>query len=242
MTPSQRPRPKGDVVAVLASRRLVPPECLNKGLGHPEPRPLCPSTAICSPGAPRAPPGGPGSPQKRPPEQQLLVGAACPSITGNGLGPGRCLGPSPRPRHTRKAPSALGPPWPTPPLAPEVAGGPRSRRGRRKKQSLICCLAKPHYGSLINADGHAEVWTDWNDISKFFQYGWRCNTNEDAYSIRTLMGNWNQDRFDIKYIIQPKPLPSQDIYENLTGFQAINLSWSLLNLSARRSQIIRIAM
>ncbi|XP_055963561.1 cilia- and flagella-associated protein 68 isoform X2 [Sorex fumeus] len=78
-----------------------------------------------------------------------------------------------------------------------------------KKQSLICCLAKPHYGSLINADGHAEVWTDWNDISKFFQYGWRCSTNEDAYSIRTLMGNWNQERFDIKYIIQPKPLPSQ---------------------------------
>ncbi|XP_049634375.1 UPF0686 protein C11orf1 homolog [Suncus etruscus] len=77
------------------------------------------------------------------------------------------------------------------------------------KQSLIYCLANPHYGSLIHANGHAEVWTDWNDISKFFQYGWRCNTNENAYSIQTLMGNWNQDRFDLKYIMQPKPLPSQ---------------------------------
>uniref|UniRef100_A0A8C6E1C8 Cilia and flagella associated protein 68 n=1 Tax=Moschus moschiferus TaxID=68415 RepID=A0A8C6E1C8_MOSMO len=78
-----------------------------------------------------------------------------------------------------------------------------------KRQVLACFLTNPHYGSLINADGHAEVWTDWNDISKFFQYGWRCNTNEDAYSNRTLMGNWNQERYDIKYIVQPKPLPSQ---------------------------------
>lgn len=81
-----------------------------------------------------------------------------------------------------------------------------------QKQSLICCLANPHYGSLIHANGHAEVWTDWNDIAKFFQYGWRCNTNENAYSIQTLMGNWNQDRFDLKYIMQPKPLPSQVIF------------------------------
>lgn len=78
-----------------------------------------------------------------------------------------------------------------------------------QRQVLACFLTNPHYGSLINADGHAEVWTDWNDMSKFFQYGWRCNTNEDAYSNRTLMGNWNQERYDLKNIVQPKPLPSQ---------------------------------
>ncbi|XP_065800587.1 cilia- and flagella-associated protein 68 [Muntiacus reevesi] len=78
-----------------------------------------------------------------------------------------------------------------------------------QRQVLACFLTNPHYGSLINANGHAEVWTDWNDMSKFFQYGWRCNTNEDAYSNRTLMGNWNQERYDIKNIVQPKPLPSQ---------------------------------
>lgn len=78
-----------------------------------------------------------------------------------------------------------------------------------QREFLSCFLTNPHYGSLINADGHAEVWTDWNDISKFFQYGWRCTTNENTYSNRTLIGNWNQERYDLRNIIQPKPLPSQ---------------------------------
>lgn len=78
-----------------------------------------------------------------------------------------------------------------------------------QREYLTGFLSNPHYGSLINADGHAEVWTDWNDMSKFFQYGWRCTTNENAYSNRTLMGNWNQERYDLRNIMQPKPLPSQ---------------------------------
>ncbi|XP_030743552.2 UPF0686 protein C11orf1 homolog isoform X1 [Echinops telfairi] len=78
-----------------------------------------------------------------------------------------------------------------------------------QRQALVCFLTNPHCGSIINADGHGEVWTDWNDVSKFFQYGWRCTTNENSYSIRTLMGNWNQERYDLKNIVQPKPLPSQ---------------------------------
>ncbi|XP_020031330.1 cilia- and flagella-associated protein 68 isoform X2 [Castor canadensis] len=78
-----------------------------------------------------------------------------------------------------------------------------------KRQNLICFLSNPHYGSLIYADGHGEVWTDWNDMSKFSQYGWRCTTNENSYLNRTLMGNWNQERYDLKKIVQPKPLPSQ---------------------------------
>ncbi|XP_060229682.1 cilia- and flagella-associated protein 68 isoform X2 [Meriones unguiculatus] len=76
-------------------------------------------------------------------------------------------------------------------------------------QNLIYFLKNPHYGSLLHADGHGEVWTDWNKSSKFSQYGWRCNTNENSYSIRTLMGNWNQERYDLKNIVTPKPLPSQ---------------------------------
>ncbi|XP_012585224.1 PREDICTED: UPF0686 protein C11orf1 homolog [Condylura cristata] len=76
-------------------------------------------------------------------------------------------------------------------------------------QSLVYYLVHPHCGSLINADGHGEVWTDWNDMSKFFQYGWRCTTNENAYSNRTLVGNWNQERYDLRHIVQPKSLPSQ---------------------------------
>uniref|UniRef100_A0A8D0GU38 Cilia and flagella associated protein 68 n=1 Tax=Sphenodon punctatus TaxID=8508 RepID=A0A8D0GU38_SPHPU len=45
--------------------------------------------------------------------------------------------------------------------------------------------------------------------AKFFQYGWRCITNEDSYSNKTLLGNWNQERYDIRKVLQPKPLPSQ---------------------------------
>ncbi|XP_008259732.2 cilia- and flagella-associated protein 68 isoform X1 [Oryctolagus cuniculus] len=78
-----------------------------------------------------------------------------------------------------------------------------------KRQTLAYFLINPHCGSIINADGHGEVWTDWTDMSKFFQYGWRCTTNENSYSNRTLMGNWNQERYDLRNIVQPKPLPSQ---------------------------------
>ncbi|XP_021028024.1 UPF0686 protein C11orf1 homolog isoform X1 [Mus caroli] len=78
-----------------------------------------------------------------------------------------------------------------------------------QRQNLVCYLRNPHYGSIIYADGHGEVWTDWNDMSKFLQYGWRCTTNENSYSNRTLVGNWNQERYDLKNIVKPKPLPSQ---------------------------------
>ncbi|XP_058546263.1 cilia- and flagella-associated protein 68 isoform X3 [Neofelis nebulosa] len=107
-----------------------------------------------------------------------------------------------------------------------------------KRQALAYFFANPHYGSIINADGHAEVWTDWNSMSKFFQYGWRCTTNENTYSNRTLMGNWNQERYDLRNIVQPKPLPSQDLSESLTRSQDINLSWILLDTNAQKSQLI----
>ncbi|XP_032213162.1 cilia- and flagella-associated protein 68 isoform X2 [Mustela nigripes] len=109
--------------------------------------------------------------------------------------------------------------------------------GFLQRQHLAYFLANPHYGSLINADGHAEVWTDWNDTSKFFQYGWRCTTNENAYSNCTLMGNWNQERYDLRNIVKPKPLPSQDLRESLTGFQDINRNWILLGTNAQKSQL-----
>ncbi|XP_054854399.1 uncharacterized protein CFAP68 isoform X2 [Eublepharis macularius] len=73
----------------------------------------------------------------------------------------------------------------------------------------LSCFFNPHHGCLLHADGHGEVWADWNSTSKFFQYGWRCTTNEDSFSNKTLLGNWNQERYDIRRVLQPKPLPSQ---------------------------------
>ncbi|XP_041910652.1 UPF0686 protein C11orf1 homolog [Arvicola amphibius] len=91
-----------------------------------------------------------------------------------------------------------------------------------QRQNLVCFLRNPHYGSLIYADGHGEVWTDWNSMSKFFQYGWRCSTNENSYSNRTLIGNWNQERYDLKNIVKPKPLPSQGAH----GLERCNKHWN----------------
>ncbi|XP_065594380.1 cilia- and flagella-associated protein 68 [Cyrtonyx montezumae] len=60
--------------------------------------------------------------------------------------------------------------------------------------------------SLKYATGHGELWTE---TSKFSQYGWRYTTNENDYSHKVLMGNWNEERYDIQNIAQPKPLLSQ---------------------------------
>ncbi|NXC40152.1 CK001 protein, partial [Penelope pileata] len=64
-------------------------------------------------------------------------------------------------------------------------------------------------GSLKPATGHGELWEDEDSPAKFSQYGWRCTTNENQYSLKTLMGNWNEERFDIQSIARPRPLPSQ---------------------------------
>ncbi|XP_032057891.1 UPF0686 protein C11orf1 homolog [Aythya fuligula] len=91
------------------------------------------------------------------------------------------------------------------------------------------------YSSLLGSFKHGERQTDRDSTSKFFQYGWRCTTNEDDYSNKTLIGNWNEERYDIQKIVQPKPLPSQDLDENLTGFQATSLNWNLLQINQLHS-------
>ncbi|XP_062816861.1 cilia- and flagella-associated protein 68 isoform X1 [Anolis carolinensis] len=71
------------------------------------------------------------------------------------------------------------------------------------------CFYNPLHGCLLHANGHGEVWTDWNSTAKFFQYGWRCTTNEDSYNNKTLLGNWNEERYDVRKVLQAKPMPSQ---------------------------------
>ena len=61
---------------------------------------------------------------------------------------------------------------------------------------------------FLAASGNGEVW-DHSDENKFKQFGWRCTTNETEYSHDTLIGNWNEERYDIKSIAKRKPLPSQ---------------------------------
>ncbi|CAL1543464.1 unnamed protein product [Lymnaea stagnalis] len=68
----------------------------------------------------------------------------------------------------------------------------------------------PAFRSIVRAaTGGAETWSHTDDSMKMRQYGWRCSTNEDLYSTRTLIGNYNEERFDLKEIKKNKPLPSQ---------------------------------
>ncbi|XP_040181345.1 UPF0686 protein C11orf1 homolog [Rana temporaria] len=66
-----------------------------------------------------------------------------------------------------------------------------------------------YFSSDLKADGHGEVWVDIGPDAKLKQYGWRCTTKEDSYSNKTLLGNWNQERYDLRKLEERKPLPSQ---------------------------------
>ncbi|XP_071806355.1 cilia- and flagella-associated protein 68-like [Asterias amurensis] len=65
------------------------------------------------------------------------------------------------------------------------------------------------FRSMVRASGLGEVWQHTSDDTKFKQYGWRTTTKEDCYSPQTLVGNWNEERFDIERVRVPKRLPSQ---------------------------------
>lgn len=67
----------------------------------------------------------------------------------------------------------------------------------------------PPFCSMVRATGLAEVWAHSTDDSKFNQFGWRCTTNENGYKTDTLVGNWCEERFDLKHRRQPECLPSQ---------------------------------
>ena len=70
-------------------------------------------------------------------------------------------------------------------------------------------MNEPPFRSMIRASGLAEVWTHTHDEAKLGQFGWRCTNKENSYQDRTLVGNWNEKRFDVDNMKQAKPLPSQ---------------------------------
>ncbi|XP_041947359.1 UPF0686 protein C11orf1 homolog isoform X1 [Alosa sapidissima] len=65
-----------------------------------------------------------------------------------------------------------------------------------------------HY--MLRANGQSEVWHDSFKDAKLRQFGWRCSTSENAYTTNTLIGNWSEQRFDMRYSTKVRrPLPSQ---------------------------------
>ena len=87
-------------------------------------------------------------------------------------------------------------------------------------QSLIGCfmfqvwgrcgrtVQMPQSDWLLHVSGLGEGWTHSTDAAKFGQFGWRCTNKESSYSDNTLVGNWNEKRFDVKEQRKAKPLPS----------------------------------
>ncbi len=68
--------------------------------------------------------------------------------------------------------------------------------------------AHPALRGFVKASGKAEVWEGGRE-GKAGELGWQTRTNESAYSSDTLIGNWNEERFDVTRLSQPKCLPSQ---------------------------------
>ncbi|BFZ14319.1 hypothetical protein BsWGS_17358 [Bradybaena similaris] len=67
----------------------------------------------------------------------------------------------------------------------------------------------PTFCSMIrSATGGSEAWSHVDENLKMFQYGWRTTNNEDTYNAGVLVGNYNEERFDLKEIKKKKPLPS----------------------------------
>ncbi|KAG9482170.1 hypothetical protein GDO78_011066 [Eleutherodactylus coqui] len=77
-----------------------------------------------------------------------------------------------------------------------------------------------HFGTDLKADGHGEAWVDITPERKFKQYGWRCTTKEDAYCNKTLIGNWNEERYDLCKLEERKPMPSQFAHYYETSYHA----------------------
>ncbi len=68
----------------------------------------------------------------------------------------------------------------------------------------------PPFRAMIQGSaGLSEAWRHDTEDLKMGQFGWRCNKQESLYKNHCLIGNWNEERFDINRMKHPKPLPSQ---------------------------------
>ena len=73
--------------------------------------------------------------------------------------------------------------------------------------------SSPPFMSMVRSSGHGKSWTHHTDAEKFKEFGWKATTQESNYENDTLIGNWNEERFDIDKLRHESPLPSQVIYK-----------------------------
>ena len=66
----------------------------------------------------------------------------------------------------------------------------------------------PSFQGFLKASGQAKLWDKGGKADSADQLGW-CRTHTTDYSSDTLIGNWNEERFDVTKLSQSKCLPSQ---------------------------------
>lgn len=77
------------------------------------------------------------------------------------------------------------------------------------------------FKGFLKASGQAQVW-DHTDNKKSSQLGWKTET---AYSTDTLVGNWNEEWFDVSKMSQSnRPLSQYDHYFETTYKQTYEKS------------------
>ena len=79
--------------------------------------------------------------------------------------------------------------------------------------------AKPTFKGFSEATGHTSLLSDSSE-EKLNTFGWKVTTNEESYSSDTLIGNWNEEKFDIKSMSRSKPLPSQVSKDDLIKYNS----------------------
>lgn len=65
----------------------------------------------------------------------------------------------------------------------------------------------PPFRYTLAASPDGEIWDHTDDTNKFQKFGWRTTNTENAYEVKTRIGNWNENAFDIDQIqknSQPK--------------------------------------
>ena len=71
----------------------------------------------------------------------------------------------------------------------------------------------PNFCQMLRASGGGwETWRHADEDIKMHQFGWKSTTDESGYTPGTLIGNWNEERWDIKELMKVKTLPSQVRY------------------------------
>ena len=70
-------------------------------------------------------------------------------------------------------------------------------------------MQNPPFREIVRASGAGEVWTHTSDDFKLTQFGWRCTNTESSYKTDTLIGNWNEERYDLEKRKVAECLPSQ---------------------------------